>query len=160
VLTVLAARSRDSSWWRRAGLDPLSIQSLKTIIYLKVSLSDFLTLFAARCRGPFYSIAPSGKLVAAATLAMGLSTTFAATWPFGEDLAPLPVATIVVVWSYVLGWWLVQDAAKVLFYKWKEAQRRAGEARAADVAAAAGSSADRPARDARRLFHRHHHRRH
>ena len=35
---------------------------MKTIVYMKVSLSDFLTLFAARTRGPFWSMRPGNKV--------------------------------------------------------------------------------------------------
>merc|ERR1719253_2442729 len=43
----------------------LPYEQVTTIMYLKISISDFLTLFAARTRGPFYSRAPSPPLVSA-----------------------------------------------------------------------------------------------
>jgi len=53
-----------------------------TMIYLKVSLSDFLTLFSARTNpGPFWSHRPGTLLFGAAMIALGLSTTLACVWP-------------------------------------------------------------------------------
>ena len=102
--------------WRRAHLPPLSIEQVKTIVYLKVSLSDFLTLFAARTRGAFWAHAPGGKLVAAAALAMGVSTLLSLTWPFGDELVAISPGVCALVWAYVIAWWLLQDAAKAALY--------------------------------------------
>jgi H+-transporting ATPase len=102
--------------WRSVGLPRLTIEQVKTIVYLKVSLSDFLTLFAARTRGFFCAHAPGGKLVAAAALAMGVSTCFAVTWPFGTELVAISPGVVALVWAYVLLWWLLQDAAKAALY--------------------------------------------
>jgi len=58
------------------------------MMYMKISLSDFMTVFAARTRKPFYSRAPGGLLLAAATFALGSSTLLSRYWPFPE-LKPL-----------------------------------------------------------------------
>lgn len=58
------------------------------MMYMKISLSDFLTVFAARTRAPFFSRAPGGLLLCAATFALGCSTLLSAYWPFPE-LKPL-----------------------------------------------------------------------
>lgn len=58
------------------------------MMYMKISLSDFLTVFAARTRAPCYSRAPGGLLFVAATFALGCSTLLSAYWPFPE-LKPL-----------------------------------------------------------------------
>jgi len=57
---------------------------LVTMIYLKVSLSDFLTLFSARTEGPFWSMRPGKLLMGAALVALSLSTCLACVWPEGE----------------------------------------------------------------------------
>jgi H+-transporting ATPase len=97
------------------------------MIYLKVSLSDFLTLFSARTEGPFWSIRPSNLLLGAATLALSLSTVLACVWPEG-DLHEVPVEGLALeggdgytlwplwVWIYCVFWWWVQDAFKVATY--------------------------------------------
>merc|ERR1712072_1654601 len=43
----------------------LKYEELLMLMYLKVSISDFLTLFCARCRGPFFSRAPAIPLFCA-----------------------------------------------------------------------------------------------
>jgi H+-transporting ATPase len=55
-----------------------------TIMYLKVSISDFLTLFSSRTVGWFWSSRPGNLLLAGAGLALSLSTGLACGWPKGE----------------------------------------------------------------------------
>jgi hypothetical protein len=57
--------------------------------FKQVSLSDFLTLFSARTRGPFWEVKPGKLLVAAFVIAVGASTALACTWPFGEGAVPI-----------------------------------------------------------------------
>jgi H+-transporting ATPase len=116
LLHVTLDSHNEQGHWRAAGLPPLTIEQVKTIVYLKVSLSDFLTLFAARTRGFFCAHAPGGKLVAAAALAMGVSTCLSLTWPFGDELVAISPGVCALVWAYVLAWWLLQDAAKAALY--------------------------------------------
>jgi len=60
------------------------------MMYLKISLSDFLTVFAARTRKPFFSRRPGNLLMLAACFAMGVSTLFSLYWPtFLPELQPL-----------------------------------------------------------------------
>ena len=105
------------SWNLPGSKDGLSIGQVKCCVYLKVSLSDFLTLFAARTRAYFFEKpGPSGKLMFAGLVAMGLSTIFALTWPFGQGLEKLNSLIVFLVWCYVLIWWFIQDAAKWCLY--------------------------------------------
>lgn len=120
LLFLVLDSHRVGGAWQGMGLPPLDVREIKTIIYLKVSLSDFLTLFAARTRGPFWSMAPGKKLVIAAVFAMGLSTVFAATWPFGTEMRALSALNVGLVWVYVLFWWFIQDMVKVVHYSWRE----------------------------------------
>jgi H+-transporting ATPase len=60
----------------------MKFDQIVTMIYLKVSLSDFLTLFSARTHdGFFWSSRPSWMLLTGATLSMGISTIIACLWP-------------------------------------------------------------------------------
>lgn len=70
------------------GLPPLSLKQLECLIYLKISLSDFLTVFAARTNGFFFTLMPGKLLMVAFCAATFASTLFAATWPFG-DMEPI-----------------------------------------------------------------------
>ena len=73
------------------GLPPISLKQLECLIYLKISLSDFLTVFSARTNGFFFTLRPGNLLMMAFCLATFCSTIFAATWPFG-DMEPLPAS--------------------------------------------------------------------
>jgi H+-transporting ATPase len=104
------------------GIGGLSYGQITTSIYLKVSISDFLTLFSART-GPnwFWTTAPAPILLGAACLALTASTVLAITWPHTEpDNVPTeglgrrqPYELPIYIWIYCVVWWFVQDAAKV-----------------------------------------------
>lgn len=116
---------RDDSFFQTSGLGGLSYGQVITTIYLKVSVSDFLTLFSARTHeGWFWSSKPSPILMIAACFALSLSTILACAWPvthvdgiYVEGLGRRdPKALAFYVWLYCIFWWFVQDAAKVFTY--------------------------------------------
>jgi H+-transporting ATPase len=98
------------SWFE---LPPLSLKQLECMIYLKISLSDFLTVFSARTQGFFFTQAPGKLLVIAFIAATTASTIFAATWPFG-DMEPIGARYIMFVWIYCVVFFLIQDIFKVI----------------------------------------------
>jgi H+-transporting ATPase len=106
----------------------------QTIMYLKVSLSDFLTIFAARTRFFFWERPPGKALAVAGIVAVTVSTILANFWPIGLDginintayerggyhmiMSPLtnnPYA-VITVWVYCILWFFVQDIFKVIAY--------------------------------------------
>jgi len=100
-----------------------------THVLLKVSISDFLTLFSARTHdGFFWSSTPSPILLGAAAFALFLSTLLACIWPSGnvDNTAVLglasqdPKAMALYVWFFCIFWWFIQDAAKVALYWYME----------------------------------------
>lgn len=119
----------DGSIFQTWGLGGLSYGQITTVIYLKVSISDFLTLFSSRTHdGFFWSSTPSVILVVAATIALTLSTVLACEWPDSKpDGIPAlgltkrdPKMLAFYVWVYCIFWWFVQDATKVLLYYFLE----------------------------------------
>jgi H+-transporting ATPase len=106
------------------NMEGLKYGQITTIIYLKVSISDFLTLFSARTHdGFFWSSTPSPILLGAASLALTLSTILALFWPSGQldgleviGLSERQPQIAFYVWVYCIVWWFIQDAAKVLTY--------------------------------------------
>lgn len=115
------------SLMKSMGLGNLTYGQITTAMYLKVSISDFLTLFSARTHdGFFWSSTPSPILMAAALLSLAISTILACFWPDSnvdhqsvEGLANhTPKELAVVVWIYCLIWWFIQDLAKVILYWW------------------------------------------
>lgn len=119
----------ENSWFKSLGLAKLPQGKLVTLMYLKISISDFLTLFSSRTGGHFFfHMAPSPILLAGAILSLLISTMAASFWhktrpdnvlteglAWGnnnsEKLLPL------WVWIYCLVWWLIQDVVKVIAHK-------------------------------------------
>jgi H+-transporting ATPase len=111
--------------WAGLGLAPLTYGQITSMLYLKVSISDFLTLFSSRSgAGFFWTNKPSKILLIAAGIACSLSTLMANIWPESmPDGVPTvgmarasPKELSVYVWIYCLICWLIQDAAKVATY--------------------------------------------
>ena len=64
-----------TGFWASMGMAPLSYGQVTSMIYLKVSISDFLTLFSARSGDDFFwTNKPSKILLIAAGIACSLST--------------------------------------------------------------------------------------
>jgi H+-transporting ATPase len=140
VATVLAVISCFSSllllWWtldswnpdgvfQVVGLGGLSYGQITTTIYLKVSVSDFLTLFSARTGPhPFFASMPSPILLVAGGFALSISSILAITWPESnpDDIYTLglgyrrPHLLAIYIWIYCIFWWFVQDACKMVAY--------------------------------------------
>ena len=98
----------------------LRYEELLMLMYLKVSISDFLTLFCARCRGPFYSRAPALPLFCAFLVATGSATLIAMFGSVSDKTYPMDAISgraCLVVWAYNLAFFLVQDAVKVGCYQ-------------------------------------------
>jgi len=113
-------------WFAAFGIGGVAYGHITTIIYLKVSVSDFLTLFSARAHeGFFWESRPAPILLIAATVALALSTALAIGWPAGtldeiavEGMGRHPNQILFLwVWFYCLIVWVIQDALKVLCYR-------------------------------------------
>ena len=94
-----------------------------TSIYLKVSISDFLTLFSARTgENYFWSSRPAPILMYACCFSLSLSTLIACVWPnsFPDNIetegiltSPDNNALLFWIWFYCILWWILQDIIKV-----------------------------------------------
>merc|ERR1711861_119431 len=122
LLHILLHSWDENSLMRQLGLGGISYGKITSSIYLKVSVSDFLTLFSARAGGDwFFMVKPAPILLGGAMFALTCSTCFAMFWPKSypdgiqtEGLVRSPPYTLeVFVWSWSLSWWLAEDAAKV-----------------------------------------------
>jgi H+-transporting ATPase len=111
------------SVFRAWGIPGLTYGQITTTVYLKVSISDFLTLFSARTSGDwFWTSKPSPILLCAASVALSASTAIACSWPDSKpDGIPalglgrrMPKEMALWIWIYCLIWWIAQDAAKVV----------------------------------------------
>merc|ERR1712023_319680 len=126
LLHILLHSWDEGSMMRSLGLGGISYGKITSSIYLKVSVSDFLTLFSARAGGDwFFMVKPAPILLLGAMIALSCSTCFAMFWPKSypdgiqtEGLVESPPYMLeVFVWSWSLTWWLAEDAAKV-FCRW------------------------------------------
>lgn len=102
----------------------LEFKELRTLMYMKISLSDFLTVFSGRCRGFFFERRPGYALSCAFVFATGASTLLSVFWFFSDkksDENPDPMKSIALktcltIWVYNLLWFVAQDIAKVCLY--------------------------------------------
>merc|ERR1719161_1922271 len=122
LLWILLWSWEENSLMRQLGLGGISYGKITSSVYLKVSVSDFLTLFSARAGGEwFFMVKPAPILLCGAMVALSSSTLIAMFWPLSypdkietEGLLRSPPYTLeVFVWTWSLSWWLVEDAAKV-----------------------------------------------
>lgn len=118
-------KDHEASWMGKLGIDRLKEGQVVTLLYLKISISDFLTLFSARVPGDwFFSSPPSLILIGGALLSLGVSSLAASIWAC-TTTDDIPVCGLAKgdgnthllplwVWIYCFGWWLVQDVAKYI----------------------------------------------
>lgn len=120
VLASVACLSSLLMLYAVLASDNISYPQVMTAVYLKISISDFLTLFCART-GPhhFWHSKPSNILLAAGGFALSFSTVMSCVWPdsspdsisviglcYGEH--GKGVVYIVYIWIYCLIWFLIQ----------------------------------------------------
>merc|ERR1711959_327242 len=126
LLYILLHSWDQGSMMRQLGLGGISYGKITSSVYLKVSVSDFLTLFSARAGGDWsFMVKPAPILAVGGAFAVTCSTCFAMFWPKSypdgiqtEGLVQSPPYMLeVFVWSWSLSWWLAEDAAKV-FCRW------------------------------------------
>jgi H+-transporting ATPase len=85
-------------------------------MYLKISLSDYFSVFNSRTKGWLWTRAPSVVLVGAFVVATAASTWLSVYWPFGNGMKGIEWSLAGYCWLYVMFWAILQDAAKVLTY--------------------------------------------
>jgi len=122
LLYLALGTALDGSVLTAIGLPMLSYGEIVTLLYLKISVSDFLTIFCARSTGWLWSSRPHWMLATGAVFATVISVLLAAFWPESTDpevqglaLGGAPI-WIPVSLGYSLFFWVVQDAVKVLMY--------------------------------------------
>jgi H+-transporting ATPase len=89
---------------------------IRTLIYLKLSVSGHLTVFVTRSRGPFWSPPPPAPILLVAVIATQLVATLIAV--HGVLMTPLGWTWAGVVWGYALFWFLVEDRVKLATHWW------------------------------------------
>jgi H+-transporting ATPase len=87
---------------------------VRTMVYLNLSVGGHLSVFAARTRGPFWTMRPSWILLGAVLGTQTLATLISV---FGLFMAPLGWLPAAVVWGYCLVLFLIQDRVKLAAYR-------------------------------------------
>ena len=117
---------KEDSFYGWIGLGGVSYGQITTSIFLKVAVSDFLTLFSARAgENWFWSSRPAPILMAAGALALSLSTLVACIWPMSRpDGIPTlglernaPYLLPVFIWVYCIIWWFIQVRGGRFIYR-------------------------------------------
>jgi H+-transporting ATPase len=117
LLWILLDSWNASGVFQQLNLAGLSYGQITTSIYLKVSVSDFLTLFSARTGDNFFwSSQPAPILIGAGVFALSISTILACVWPasYMDGIYTLglayhdPYYLPVLIWVYCLVWWIIQ----------------------------------------------------
>ena len=88
----------------------LSTDMLRTLVYLNLSIGGHVTLFAARTKGPFWSVKPAPILLGAVVGTQVIATFIAV---YGLLMTPLGWHYAGVVWGYCLSLFLLQDLVKL-----------------------------------------------
>jgi H+-transporting ATPase len=122
LLYILLSSWEENSLLQLMGIGGISYGKVTSAIYLKVSVSDFLTLFSARAGGDwFFMVRPANILLAGAAVALTASTLISMFWPESRPDGILttglvvdePYLLVLYVWIWSLFWWFAEDAAKV-----------------------------------------------
>ena len=98
----------------------LEYDQLLMVMYLKISISDFLTVFSARCKGWFNERRPGYALGSAAIFATTVSTIIATCATIPDEtynMQPISGAAAGYIWLYNILWFFVQDLGKIIAYK-------------------------------------------
>ena len=86
----------DSFLEKYSSVENLTYIQIQCALYLKGSITDFLTALAARTHGFFFTRRPG-----CAVFATNTSTLLSWSWPF-HDMEPVPGALIGIMWTYCL----------------------------------------------------------
>jgi H+-transporting ATPase len=113
----------DSGVFHGLGIGGLKYGQIVNVIFLKVAVSDILTLFSSRTAHQFFfQRKPHPVLFICATMALCLTTTLSLVWPCGS-LDNVPVCGLgyhedrqkiaLWVWLYCIVVFFIQDCVKV-----------------------------------------------
>ena len=89
---------------------------LQTAVYLKLTLSNVLTVFSARTQSYCWTRMPPAGLVATVIFAACLTSALATNWPSGGGMEPISGSLALLIWFYALVTFAAQDALKVVAY--------------------------------------------
>ena len=89
-------------------------EMVQTLIYLHLAVGGMMTIYVTRVQGPFWSIPPANKMLAATGLSVAISTVMAC---FGILMTPIGIMWTLASWGYALVWFLIFDWVKLWLYR-------------------------------------------
>lgn len=93
----------------------LSLDVIRSLIFLKLAVAGHLTIFVVRTRGPFWSVRPGSALLWSA-IATKVAATLIAV--YGFIITPIGWPLAIFVWTYALVWaFVITDPIKVYLYR-------------------------------------------
>ncbi|MFM7580986.1 MAG: HAD-IC family P-type ATPase, partial [Microcystaceae cyanobacterium] len=82
----------------------LSHDMVQTLVYLHLAVGGMMTIYVTRVQGPFWSIPPAPKMLAATGLSVAISTIMAC---FGILMTPIGIMWTLASWGYAFVWFLI-----------------------------------------------------
>ena len=93
----------------------LSLDVVRSLIFLKLAVAGHLTIFVVRTRGPFWSVRPGSALLWSAIATKAAATLIAV---YGFAITPIGWPLAIFVWVYALIWaFVITDPIKVYLYR-------------------------------------------
>lgn len=114
VLGITGVASSFGLFFLAEHVYQLSREVIQPLMYLKLSVAGHLTVFVARTKGPFWSVAPSPVLFWAVVGTQIVATLIAV---YGVFMPAIGWEWAGLVWGYALVWFLVADRVKLAAYR-------------------------------------------
>ncbi|MBQ0984512.1 plasma-membrane proton-efflux P-type ATPase [Streptomyces sp. F63] len=114
TLGLFGVASSFALLWVAHGPLGLADATVRTLLYLKLSVSGHLMVFLVRTRGPFWSHRPSWLLIGAVLGTQVLATVIAFT---GFLMSPVGPSLVALAWGWGIAAFLLLDPVKLLAYR-------------------------------------------
>lgn len=116
VLGVIGVVATFILFWLGKEVFHLDPNTIRTFMYLQLSVSGQLTIFLTRTRGHFYSWKnrPSWILIGAVVITQTFASSLAAT---GTLMPAIGWGWASFIWAYAFAWFVVNDFVKLAAYK-------------------------------------------
>ncbi len=93
----------------------LDVDTIRSLIFLKLAVAGHLTIFVVRTKGPFWSVRPAPALLWSAIATKVVATLIAV---YGLAITPIGWSLAIFVWVYALVWaFVITDPIKVFLYR-------------------------------------------
>ena len=112
----LSTTKADTYYAQDVGGRALAFGEVQTCVFLKIALTDAMTVFSARTQKSCIERRPGGLVISAFVTSCTLSCMLAANWPW-MALESISWAHIMFVVAFSTGSFALQDAAKVITYR-------------------------------------------